>query len=421
MVKEDSYNHVFKGGYANQNALCISDNEMLLADFYYTDGIARRIIDVVPEEMVTRGFTLNGIDDDSEFRSVWDGYKIDQQIIDALAWSRLFGGSAILALINDGRALTSQAVIGAKLEAVRVYDKDSIKVASRETNARSPRYGKPKTYTISNDYGTPYNVHYSRIHVIDGERIPEAKRKVRNGWGASVLNDSLINAIKDYNECEMLATELLRRKQQAVWKAKNLADMCDSDEGVQAARIRLAQVDDNSGVGRAIGIDANDEEYSVLNSDISGVDRFLDKKMDRIVSISGIHEIIIKNKNTGGVSASQNTALETFYKLIDRKRKEDYQPILEFLLPFVVDETEFDIVFSPLSMPSEKEQAETTKLKVEAIVAAMSEQIMGISEGRDTLRSICPEFKIDDNDEVKDPNSTTEPEPNQKDKLEDEN
>ena len=67
----------------------------------------------------------------------------------------------------------------------------------------------------------------------------------------------------------------------------------------------MAQVDDEGGVGRAIGIDATDEEYEVLNSDISGVDTFLEKKMDRIVSLTGIHEIILKNKNTGGVSASQ--------------------------------------------------------------------------------------------------------------------
>ncbi|WP_312828187.1 anti-CBASS protein Acb1 family protein, partial [Escherichia coli] len=79
----------------------------------------------------------------------------------------------------------------------------------------------------------------------------------------------------DYDYCESLATQILRRKQQAVWKVKGLAEMCDDDDAQYAARLRLAQVDDNSGVGRAIGIDAETEEYDVLNSDISGVPEFL--------------------------------------------------------------------------------------------------------------------------------------------------
>ena len=180
---------------------------------------------------------------------------------------------------------------------------------------------------------------------------------------------------------------------------------------------------DNSGVGRAIGIDAETEEYEVLNSYISGVPEFLSSKMDRIVSLSGIHEIIIKNKNVGGVSASQNTALETFYKLVDRKREEDYRPLLEFLLPFIVDEEEWSIEFEPLSVPSKKEESEIAKNNVESVTKAITEQIIDLEEARDTLRSIAPEFKLKDgnNINIREPEETTEPAPGLGEKLEDEN
>ncbi|WGX77445.1 DUF1073 domain-containing protein (plasmid) [Paraclostridium bifermentans] len=87
----------------------------------------------------------------------------------------------------------------------------------------------------------------------------------------SVLNKSMIEAILDYDYSEYLATQLLKRKQQGVWKAKGLALICDDKEGEYAARLRMAQVDANSGVGNTIGIDADDEEYTVINSDISGI------------------------------------------------------------------------------------------------------------------------------------------------------
>ena len=415
IVKTDGYNELF--GCSTQpiaTPFYISNNYSgaTLGTFYEQDGLAKRIIDVIPEDMVTAGFKIEGINDEAAFRSMWDEKRLNAKIIDALAWSRLFGGSAIVALVSDGRMLKSPAMKGAKLEDIRVYDRNQVRVKRRETNARSVRYGEPVIYTISTGGDVKdYDVHYTRICIIDGERLPNEKRRQNDGWGAPILNQRLIEAIVDYNYCEELATQLLRRKQQAVWKAKGLAMLCDDTEGEMAARLRLAQVDDNSGVGKAIGIDADDEEYSVLNSDISGVDGFLDKKMDRIVALTGIHEIVLRNKNTGGVSASQNTALETYHKLIERKRKEDLKPVLEFILPFLLDEQEWSIVFNPLAVPSDKDKAEVLNKNVDSISKLITDQVIDSEEARDTLRSMESVLKLKDSDNIKLPEPEVEPEP----------
>lgn len=416
LVKADGYNEIFKGSKGNGRVELPFFMQVFEytthADFYIRDGLAKRIIDVVPEEMVTPGFNIDGVEDEESFRSLWDEKRLNDKIIDALCWSRLFGGAAIVAIVQDGRALKSPVAPGAILEDVRVYDRFQVRVEKRETNPRKVRYGEPLIYTITPGADLPeYQVHYSRVCIIDGERLPNQRRQSNDGWGESILNKRLVEAICDYNYCENLATQLLRRKQQAVWKAKGLADLCDDDDGVSAARLRLAQVDDEGGVGRAIGIDAEDEEYDVLNSDISGVDSFLEKKMDRIVSLSGIHEIILKNKNVGGVSASQNTALETFYKLIDRKRKEEYKPILEFLIPFLIQEEEWSIQFAPLSVPSEKDQAEILNKNIDSLSKAIDGQFMDTEEARDTLRAIAPNVKLKDGNNIKLPEQDVEPEP----------
>lgn len=394
-VKTDSYNKTFKGEGTAGGALASLYDQMYVTQFYIDDPMAKKIVDVIPEEMVFPGFGLDGVKDEKAFKSLWDGMKLNKQIVEAFSWERLYGGSAIVAVVRDNRLLTSPIKEGAQLESIRVYEKEQIRIKDREKNARNPRYGMPKIYTINPGGSVPeYDVHYTRIYVNGGERVPGSLRAQNNDWGASVLSKGLIDAILDYNYCEELATQLLRRKQQGVWKAKGLADLCDDDEGRYAARLRLAQVDDNSGVGRTIGIDATDEEYDVLNSDIGGVDAFLDKKMDRIVNYSQIHEIILKNKNVGGVSASQNTALETFYKMIDRKRNEYYRPLLEWLVPMIIQEDEWSIRFEPLSMPSEKEQSETLKNNVESLSKLLAEQVIDRDEARDTLEAIADFIKI---------------------------
>lgn len=398
-IKMDDYNQIFNGGagYASTTAMIASTFGTMsqVEEFYHSNGLAKKIVDVIPEEMVSPGFQLNGVSDNTKFQSEWDGLKLEPQITDALCWARLYGGSYVLAMVNDGRMLTSAAKRGKPLESIVVYDYDSVSVAEEEKNPRSPRFGKPKMYTVKPlNGGSDFNVHYTRMHYIDGERVTNKVRKLNKGAGGTVLNKSMIEAILDYDYSEYLATQLLKRKQQGVWKAKGLALICDDREGEYAARLRMAQVDANSGVGNTIGIDADDEEYTVINSDISGIPEFLSAKMDRIVALSGIHEIVLKNKNTGGVSASQNTALQTFYKLVDRKRNDDYKPLLEFLLQFIVTEEDFSVEFEPLSLPTDSEKADIFKKNAEAVQGLVSDQVIDANEARDTLSAMVPELKL---------------------------
>ena len=401
-IKMDDYNQIFNGGagYASTTAMIASTfgNMSQVEEFYHNNGLAKKIVDVIPEEMVSPGFQLNGVSDNTKFQSEWDGLKLEPQITDALCWARLYGGSYVLAMVNDGRMLTSAAKRGKPLESIVVYDYDSVSVAEEEKNPRNPRFGKPKMYTVKPlNGGSDFNVHYTRMHYIDGERVTNKVRKLNNGAGGTVLNKSMIEAILDYDYSEYLATQLLKRKQQGVWKAKGLALICDDREGEYAARLRMAQVDANSGVGNTIGIDADDEEYTVINSDISGIPEFLSAKMDRIVALSGIHEIVLKNKNTGGVSASQNTALQTFYKLVERKRNDDYKPLLEFLLQFIVTEEDFSVEFEPLSLPTDSEKADIFKKNAEAVQGLVTDQVIDANEARDTLSAMVPELKLKGN------------------------
>lgn len=401
-IKMDDYNQIFNGGagYASTTAMIASTfgNMSQIEEFYHNNGLAKKIVDVIPEEMVSPGFQLNGVSDNTKFQSEWDGLKLEPQITDALCWARLYGGSYVLAMVNDGRMLTSAAKRGKPLESIVVYDYDSVSVAEEEKNPRSPRFGKPKMYTVKPlNGGSDFNVHYTRMHYIDGDRVTNKVRKLNKGAGGTVLNKSMIEAILDYDHSEYLATQLLKRKQQGVWKAKGLALICDDREGEYAARLRMAQVDANSGVGNTIGIDADDEEYTVINSDISGIPEFLSAKMDRIVALSGIHEIVLKNKNTGGVSASQNTALQTFYKLVERKRNDDYKPLLEFLLQFIVTEEDFSVEFEPLSLPTDSEKADIFKKNAEAVQGLVTDQVIDANEARDTLSAMVPELKLKGN------------------------
>lgn len=395
-VNFDSYDDTFRRGDGNRGGVQFG-GYALSTHYYESNAMAKRIIDIIPDEVVSPGFRVDGVKDEDEIRSAWDALDADSHIIEAMVEERLTGGSAIVALINDGKNMIKPAEPGpGKLEGLRVFTKDSVSVHSFDTNPMSVRYGKPELYRINSGVvGSQYFIiHHSRVHIFKGERVSIETRKLNNGWGGVVLTSHLIDAICDWDTANEYATKLLRRKQQGVWKVKGLDMLCDDDSGRAVARKRLAQVDDNGGVTGTIGIDADMEEYNVLNSDVGGVVDVVNSKIDRLSALTGIHEIVLRNKNTGGVSASQNTALETYYKMIDRIRNAKYKPVLEWLLPFIVKEDVWSVEFEPLSMPSAKEQAETLKLNIESLDAMLSGQALDVEEVRSSLESLSPLFKL---------------------------
>ena len=109
MVKTDSYANIFLGGSDGSEIYGSLQNQdpTILASIYANNALVRRIIDTIPETALAAGFHIDGIDDEPAFWSRWDDLEMTQNINDAWSWARLFGGSAIVAIVRDNRALTS--------------------------------------------------------------------------------------------------------------------------------------------------------------------------------------------------------------------------------------------------------------------------------------------------------------------------
>src|SRR5699024_9352063 len=115
-VKTDSYNEKFKGEGTAGGALASLYDQMYVTQFYIDDRMAKKIVDVIPEETVYPGFGIAGVKDEKAFKSLWDGMRLNTQIVEPFAWERLYGGTAIVAVVRDRRLLTSPIKEGSQLE-----------------------------------------------------------------------------------------------------------------------------------------------------------------------------------------------------------------------------------------------------------------------------------------------------------------
>ncbi|MFG7475388.1 anti-CBASS protein Acb1 family protein [Enterobacter hormaechei] len=111
--------------------------------------------------------------------------------------------------------------------------------------------------------------------------------------------------------------------------------------------------------GNTIGVDANTEKYELLNGSLEGVVDVQDRKQLRISALTGIDEQILFTKTPSGQGADKTTVPESWKQLIGRKQKDEARPAIEKVVNFLTTDKTWTIKFNPLSVPTEKEQAET--------------------------------------------------------------
>ena len=136
-------------------------------DLYTYNGIAQKIIKAPADEAVRAGFVIKDgdsvVDDNDKVQSTLEDLQLQSKMAEALAWDRLYGGAAIVMLIDDGGELDEPLAINRvrKIDKLLVFDAQDI---DRNNvifydDPRSPHYGMPEVYGIVGYNGNSFTVH----------------------------------------------------------------------------------------------------------------------------------------------------------------------------------------------------------------------------------------------------------------------
>ena len=349
-------------------------DQYTLESLYISDGLARRVVDLVAEEMTRCGFDVDGIDETIEdsVKSKIESIGLMPALNDAVRWSRLYGGSVIVIGANDGGTLdVPMNDDGVRdIEFLRVYDRYQATVQTRVTDPASAEYGNPELWLISPVIaGTaPYLVHNSRILVFDGEALPDRLRSTNQYWGASTLQqcyDQLTRLGMAHQHTE----HVLERIQQAVHKMPNLSTLLRSPGGEAAVKARADVVDMVRGILNTIVIDGA-EDYSVQSLSMSGIHDVLDRFAETLSAVSGIPMFLLLGRSPGGLNASGGADLDGWYAKIEAMQNDILRNPIMRVVDLILSsmgqgEIEWHIEFNPLKVESEKICAEVEKLKAE--------------------------------------------------------
>lgn len=428
--RKDGYSNMLnKYGTAQDNSTAyqynqeIISNDLELIRLYEGNGLFTKIIDRPSEEAVKHGFDINyGDESIAEYvDDRMDALELEEKFSTAEKWARLYGGSIIVMLVDDGRGLEEPLDWNnvRSIEELRVFERAIVQpdyssmyhFHFMDTLNSKKKFGEPEYYQVFSIYGY-FCVHRSRCLIFRNGRLPEqTTNAIYRYWGIPEyvkIKRALRECITSHED----GVKLLERSVQAIYKMKNLANMLSTDDGENKVLQRLQVIDMARGILNSIAIDTDGEDYDFKSLQMSGIKDVIDSTCNMLSAVTDIPQTILFGRSPAGMNSTGESDFENYYNMVENIQKQNMkanartvidlilkQGALEGAIPEV---PKYKVKFAALWSMSDTEQAnvEQTKAQTEYTKAQtaqiyMDSNVLDPSEVRKSLASEG-EFEIEE-------------------------
>lgn len=369
---------------------------------YRESWIVRRIIDVIPADMLKNWITItSGLEPDVEKRLSLTLRRT--QLIDKLKrgmqWGRLYGGALGVMLVKHqgydlSQPLQLDWIMPGDFAGLLIFDRWNGVNPSSELieDISDPDYGYPKYYTVTDPAGGgSVKIHHSRVIRFTGNTLPFWEEIAEMQWGASVV-ESIFDELRKRDNVSWNIAQLTFMANIRVLKMQDLGQLLAStDNESQAELLRTLEAQNmllnNMGMqvmDAADGLETHQYTFGGL----------ADCYQQFIMDISGAAEIPVTRlfgRSPSGLNATGESDLQNYYDMIAEKQESYLRPILNKVLPPFVISTlgslpdDFDFEFDPVAEPSDKERADLAKCGTDNVVAAYN---AGLISQRTALKEL---------------------------------
>lgn len=231
-------------------------------------------------------------------------------------------------------------------------------------------------------------VHESRFNDIVSRPVPDILKPSYNFGGLS-LTQLMEDYVVDWRDAKKNVIKILRTLRMRGLKTDLDARLQDRNEFDK--RLRLAgQYQDNFGLW---ALD-NSEELIHMQTSLSELSNLLSNYQDQLCIPSRITNLKLLGNAPAGLNASGDSELDTWHETVSGYQDGNLRKPLENIFKIIqlseFGEIKEDIYFEfkPLDEVSEKERAEITKIRVDAVAVAADSQLVSSEEARDALKGI---------------------------------
>lgn len=425
--RQDGYSNLLnKFGTKQDNSMAYQYNgepfadDMELVRLYEGNGLFTKIINRPAEEAVKHGLDIDfGDEDISEYvDDRLDELEYEDKFATAEKWARLYGGSIIVMLVNDGRGLDEPLDLASakSIEELRVFERAIVQPDytalynfhfEDSMKNRTP-FGEPEYYQVFSTYGY-FRVHHSRCLVFRNGKLPEQTTNANYRYWGIPEYVKIKRALRECITAHEDGVKLLERSVQAIYKMKNLANMLATSDGEDKVLQRLQVIDMARGILNSIAIDTEGEDYNFESLTMSGVKDVLDSTCNMLSAVTDIPQTILFGRSPSGMNSTGESDMENYYNMVENIQKQNMKAntrkIVDLILKqgvcegSIQESPKYKMKFAALWSMTEAEQANTDAVKANTEhIKAQTAQIyaeMNVLDPTEIRNSLASEGKFE--------------------------
>lgn len=351
-------------------------------DKWRGDDMAKRMIEVIPREMMRQGFELKL--GDKETSELVDEFLRRQRVPSlfrrAKEFERAYGGAALFPVVNDGADLASPLNMARvdRVRAIHLLEPRELMPWRWYLDINQPKFGRPQSWWftplgVPTAAVTPREIHESRLVIFPGITVSrETQPGNLLGWGDSVLNVAS-RILADYGMSWSSAAVLLGDFAQAAISLEGLAAAYAQD-GQGFVATRVSEMMKFRSALKALVLDTH-EKFERITTPVTGMAELMRELSVRVGAAVDLPLTVVMGVSPAGLNATGDADIRFLYDRVSAVQ-EDSTPQLEQLIEFFLRSADgptrgqvpeiWSIEWCPLWQMSDAEKATLHKTQAEA-------------------------------------------------------
>ena len=365
----------------------LTQNWQLLNSLYRSHWVIRRIIDVIPSDMMKNGYKIISQMPPEQIKQITQlerKTQLNAKINEGLRWGRLYGGAAGLILIKGhddilDKPLDYNEIMPGSFAGLLIVDRWSGISADEElvTDITDPEFGLPKYYTITTEgMERGIRVHHSRICRFMGRDLPYLEKMTETYWGASEI-EHVYDEIKKRDNVSWNMAMLTFMANLRTIKMEGMEQVLGvGGEKAQAQLYATIQAMNAMMNNNSIQIIGSNDEYESHQYTFSGLGEVYDRFMMDVAGAAETPVTKLFGRSPAGMNSTGESDLQNYYDTIEEKQESELRPIYDKLLPimmmscFGMIPDDFDFTFNPVRRPKDDEMSELASKNTDSVTKA---------------------------------------------------
>ncbi len=336
-------------------------NQALANYLYVYNWLAAKVVDIPIDDTTRkwRSLLISDAEKKEEVKEVMDYFEVKDKINLASKWSRVFGGSVIIAVIDNedmATPLNIERIRPGTLRNFIVLDRWNIYPVNIDRNILSCNFGRPEFYQVSRD---GQNIHHTRLTKFEGMTSTIMELEQQNYWGTSIFT-KLWEPVSDSQTVSQSINNLIFESNVDVYRINGFNALVAEGRDDLVTK-RLSIVHEMKSIINGIALDKEDE-YDKKSNTFANLPEIDDRFMQKVAGASGIPMTRLLGISPSGMNATGESDMLNYYDNVQSLQENMLRPHINWMDSIIVA-SEFpgletvDYEFKPLKQLTEIEQA----------------------------------------------------------------